>query len=56
MLTGIVSGYVGLLLSFHAGIAAGPAIILVAGAIYIGSVLVGRVGGMLRRLFARAAP
>jgi zinc/manganese transport system permease protein len=45
--TGIVAGYAGLLVSFHAGVAAGPAIILVAGAIYIGSVLFGPVGGVV---------
>ena len=53
VLTGTLSGYVGLLLSFHAGVAAGPAIILVAGALYIGSVLAGPVGGMLRQLFPK---
>ena len=53
VLTGALSGYVGLLLSFHAGAAAGPAIILVAGALYIGSVLAGPVGGMLRQLFPK---
>jgi zinc/manganese transport system permease protein len=53
VLTGALSGYVGLLLSFHAGVAAGPAIILVAGALYIGSVLAGPVGGMLRQLFPK---
>jgi zinc/manganese transport system permease protein len=53
VLTGALSGYVGLLLSFHAGVAAGPAIILVAGAVYIGSVLAGPVGGMLRQLFPK---
>ncbi len=53
VLTGALSGYVGLLLSFHAGVAAGPAIILVAGALYISSVLAGPVGGMLRQLFPK---
>ena len=53
VLTGALSGYVGLLLSFHAGVAAGPAIILVAGALYIGSVLAGPVGGVLRQLFPK---
>ena len=48
---GIVSGYIGLVLSVYAGVAAGPAIILVAGAIYACSVLFGRVDGVLRRLF-----
>jgi zinc/manganese transport system permease protein len=53
VLTGALSGYFGLLLSFHAGVAAGPAIILVAGALYIGSVLAGPVGGVLRQLFPK---
>jgi zinc/manganese transport system permease protein len=47
---GIWSGYLGLLLSFHSGLAAGPSIILVAGALYLVSVLTGSVGGVLRRL------
>jgi len=50
---GIVSGYCGLLLSYHAGLPAGPAIILFAGAIYCGSVLFGRCGGLLRGLVSR---
>jgi zinc/manganese transport system permease protein len=53
VLTGALSGYIGLLLSFHAGVAAGPAIILVAGALYLGSVLAGPVGGVLRQLFPK---
>jgi len=53
VLVGALSGYAGLLLSFHAGIAAGPAIILVAGALYLGSVLAGPVGGVLRQLFPK---
>jgi zinc/manganese transport system permease protein len=52
VLTGALSGYFGLLLSFHAGVAAGPAIILVAGALYR-LVLAGPVGGMLRQLFPK---
>jgi len=48
---GILSGYAGLLLSFHAALPAGPAIILVAGVIYAGSVIFGKVGGLARRLF-----
>jgi zinc/manganese transport system permease protein len=50
---GMVSGYAGLLLSFHAAVPAGPAIILVAGAIYVGSILLGRVGGLVRQLVPR---
>jgi len=53
VVVGALAGYFGLLLSFHAGVAAGPAIILVAGALYLGSVLFGRVGGILRQLFPK---
>jgi zinc/manganese transport system permease protein len=48
---GILSGYAGLLLSFHTAVPAGPAIILVAGAVYVGSVILGRFGGFTRRFF-----
>jgi zinc/manganese transport system permease protein len=48
---GIISGYIGLALSAYAAVAAGPAIILVAGAIYACSVLFGRVDGVLHRAF-----
>jgi zinc/manganese transport system permease protein len=47
--SGAVSGYAGLLLSFHTGIPSGPAIILVAGALYVVSVLFGQVGGLVRQ-------
>jgi zinc/manganese transport system permease protein len=50
-LSGALAGYVGLLLSFHTGIASGPAIILLAGVLYVASLLFGRVGGLLRQLF-----
>jgi zinc/manganese transport system permease protein len=50
---GVLSGYLGLLLSFHRGLAAGPSIILVAGVLYLGSVLTGSVGGVLRRLLPK---
>jgi zinc/manganese transport system permease protein len=49
--TGIVSGYAGLLLSYHTGAPSGPAIILVAGVLYVASVLFGRVGGLVRQAF-----
>ncbi len=51
--TGVVSGFAGLLLSFHAGVPAGPAIILTAGVLYVGSVIFGRVGGLVRHLLPR---
>lgn len=52
---GMVSGYAGLVLSYSAGsnLPAGPAIILAAGALYLGSLLVGSQGGLLRRLLPR---
>jgi len=43
-----VSGYAGLLASYHANLPAGPGIILVAGILYVVSVVVGRVGGLIR--------
>jgi zinc/manganese transport system permease protein len=51
--SGIVSGYAGLLLSFVTGVPAGPAVILVAGALYAGSVLFGPVGGVVLPLLRR---
>ena len=47
-----VSGYAGLLVSFHANLPSGPAIILVAGALYLLSVVFGPAGG----LFWQALP
>ena len=49
--TGAVSGLVGLLISFHADIPSGPGVTLVAGLLYIGSVLFGPVGGLIWRVF-----
>ncbi|UYO56219.1 metal ABC transporter permease [Rhodopseudomonas palustris] len=47
----MLSGYVGLVLSYQAGLPSGPAIILVAAVLYLGSVLFGRFGGVIRKLF-----
>lgn len=52
-LVGAISGYIGLLLSFHTSIPSGPAVILVAGGIYAVSVAVGPVGGLVHRLLPR---
>ncbi len=46
-LIGILSGVAGLLLSFHAELPAGPAIILAAGGIYLTSLVFGPAGGLL---------
>lgn len=51
VLAGMLSGYAGLLLSFHTAAPAGPAVILVAGILYAISLLFGSVGGLLRQLF-----
>jgi zinc/manganese transport system permease protein len=51
--TGVISGFVGLLVSFATGAPAGPAIILVAGVLYAGSIVFGSVGGLARRLLPR---
>jgi zinc/manganese transport system permease protein len=47
----IASGYIGLVLSFQTRVPSGPAIILVAAVLYLGSVLFGRVGGVVSQLF-----
>jgi zinc/manganese transport system permease protein len=51
VVAGVISGYAGLLFSYHMSVPSGPAIILVAGVIYAFSVLFGRVGGLLRQVF-----
>jgi zinc/manganese transport system permease protein len=51
--TGAFAGYAGLLVSFYTSAPSGPAVILVAGALYVLSVLFGRVGGLLRQVFRR---
>ena len=47
------SGYAGLLLSYHADLPSGPAIILVAGGVYIVSVVAGPRGSLWTRLTPR---
>src|SRR5689334_3102891 len=51
VISAVVSGYAGLVLSFATRIPSGPAVILVAAILYCASVLFGSVGGLLRRLF-----
>ena len=48
-----VAGYAGLLLSYHANLPSGPAIILVAGAFYALSVIVGPVRGLIWLIMPR---
>jgi zinc/manganese transport system permease protein len=47
---GGISSYFGLLLSYYLSVASGPAIIIVAGIIYIGSLLLGSRGVVITRL------
>ncbi len=47
---GSASGYAGLLISFHADLPSGPAIILTAGACYLVSMAFGRTGSLRTRL------
>jgi zinc/manganese transport system permease protein len=49
--TAAVSGYAGLLVSYHSAIPSGPAVILVAGVIYAASLVVGPVGGLIWNAF-----
>ncbi len=49
----LLSGYAGLVLSYSQGLPSGPAIILAAGAIYVFSLLFGRVSGLVWRIMPR---
>jgi zinc/manganese transport system permease protein len=51
VVSAIVSGYAGLVLSFQIGIASGPAVILVAAVFYVASLLFGSCGGLVRQAF-----
>jgi zinc/manganese transport system permease protein len=53
VLFGMLSGVAGLLASFHGGLPAGPAIILAAGVLYLGSMFLGSSGGLVKKLFPR---
>jgi zinc/manganese transport system permease protein len=47
---GTLAAYIGLILSYHAGLPSGPLIILIAGIIYVLALIFGPAGGLLRRL------
>jgi zinc/manganese transport system permease protein len=47
VISAAISGYAGLVISYHANLPSGPTIILVAGVLYGLSVLLGPVGGLL---------
>ncbi len=50
MLVAVLGSVIGLLMSFHASLPAGPAIVLTLGALYVVSLLVGTDGVLARRL------
>lgn len=50
---GVLSGLIGILLSYHSGLPTGPSIILTAGVFYAGSILFGSQGGLLLSLLPR---
>jgi zinc/manganese transport system permease protein len=51
VVSAVVSGYAGLVLSFQTRVPSGPAVILVAAVLYVTSVLFGSVGGLFRQMF-----
>ena len=53
VIAGMLSGAGGLLLSYHHGLPAGPAIILVAGLFYLASLFLGRESGLVWSLVPR---
>lgn len=50
----LLAGLLGLMSSYHLDLPPGPAIVLVAGSVYLASVLAGRYGGILGRFFPGA--
>jgi zinc/manganese transport system permease protein len=51
MLIAMLSSVIGLDVSYRADVPTGPAIVLAAGGLYLISMLVGRRGGLVHRLF-----
>ena len=51
----MISGYMGLLLSYHMNYPTGPSIVLMAGVFYIVSLLVGRFGSVRNHIMSRVA-
>ncbi|WP_456306400.1 metal ABC transporter permease [Oleomonas cavernae] len=50
---GMVSGWVGLLVSYHRDLPSGPAIVLTAGVFYLASIVFGTQGGVIWRYLPR---
>ena len=56
MVAALCSSVIGLLVSYHLGLPSSPAIILVAGSIYVLSMLFGPVGSLAARCLSRTQP
>lgn len=52
-LFGVIASIAGLLMSYHGELPSGPAIILAAGVLYVGSLLFGRAGGLVWKWMPR---
>ena len=52
-LIGLISSLSGLILSYHSGLPSGPAIILVAGGLYLLSLIFGPQGGLILKFLPR---
>ncbi|MFA5122994.1 metal ABC transporter permease [Zavarzinia sp.] len=50
---GILSGWLGLLISYYRDMPSGPAIVITAGVFYVGSILAGPLGGIVWRFVPR---
>jgi zinc/manganese transport system permease protein len=51
VVSALISGFAGVLFAYDAGIPSGPAVTLAAGLLYLGSVVFGRVDGLIWRAF-----
>lgn len=49
----MLSGWIGLLVSYHTDLPSGPAIVITAGVFYAGSIIAGPVGGVVHRFIPR---
>jgi zinc/manganese transport system permease protein len=53
IITAMLSGWIGLLVSYHHDVASGPAIILTAGVFYAASIIFGPYGGLMHSFYRR---
>jgi zinc/manganese transport system permease protein len=53
VVSALISGWAGVLFAYQAGIPSGPAVTLAAGLLYLGSLMFGRVNGLIWQAFPR---